>query len=379
MKIGILRPPAGIGGAETTLLELYYLLKKNGFNPWISFNKNDGETFKNFVNAQLFEKKFEIITKEKIVKNNIFDEEYAIKNIKDSDLIIILHYRFFSKKIKNALNKVKNKVVYVPGKNSAHVTSCINDPSLNVDNFIFNSKETLEHHNNLIYNKDKNLDYNIKNKFIYLHPPMAVDSYVDVAKIDYKEYRLNNFNIPKNEFSIGVIGRVQPSKEPFEAISIFKKMEEHYNYDVFPRKLYFIGAPNDDDYLNNVIDYSEKSGIKNKIIITGFIEDPRFYIRSMDCILHCCKMESLSRSIRESMILKKPVIGYNNFGNKTLFGKSVSNFLYNSQAEATSLLVKIGSSGKRKRNASNNFFTNIKDLEISHSNDYFNFIKGFLK
>jgi glycosyltransferase involved in cell wall biosynthesis len=375
MKIGILRPPGGVGGAETSMIELYLYFKNKKYNTWINFDIENKDVFKDFIDLDVFSKRFNILTNETF-SENFYKDEVLLENIKNTDVFFILQYRILNDKIKKELINKKNINIYVPGKNSIHVLSPLND-NLNIDHFIFNSKETLDYHLSLKYSKNKDLDLKIKNKFIYLHPPLNLEYYLKINNIDYKKYRLENFNIPTNEFSIGVIGRIQPSKAPFDAIDIFKSIEKKYNYSVFPRKLYFIGD-GEVDYIASVKEYILKLNIEKYINITGIIPDANFYIKSMDSILHCCKMESLSRSLRESMMLKKPVIAYNNFGNKNLFIlNDIKKFLFLNNVEAANQLIKLGTNGSLKKHYSNVFFKNINLLENNKNLDYYNFLKKY--
>lgn len=375
MKIGILRPPAGVGGAETSMIELYLYFKNMEYDCWINFDSENNNIFKDFINLNLFKKRFNSLTNEEF-SEKFYSLESLFENIKNTDIFFILQYRALNEKIKKEIKNKKNINIYVPGKNSIHILEPIKD-GINIDYFIFNSEETLKYHLNIKYNNDKNIDLEIKNKFIYLHPPLNINHYLDINNIDYKKYRLNNFNIKKDEFSIGVIGRVQPSKCPFDAIDIFKDIEKYYDYNVFPRKLYFIGD-GEEKYIKNVIEYADKLKIKNYVSITGMLFDANYYIKSMDSILHCCKMESLSRSLREAMLLKKPIIAYNNFGNKNLFIlNDIKKLLYLNNEEASKNLVKIGTNGKIKRDFSNLFFENINLLEKNKYLNYYNFIKKY--
>jgi len=375
MKIGIIRPPAGIGGAETSMIELYLYFKNKNYNTWINFDIENNNIFKDFINFDIFSKRFNILTNE-VFTEEFYSKNILLENIKNTDLFFILQYRILNDEIKQELKNKKNINIYVPGKNSIHVLSPLND-NLNVDFFIFNSKETLNHHLSLTYNKNKDIDLKIKNKFIYLHPPLNLKRYLELNNFDYKEFRKKNFNIPNSEFSIGVIGRIQPSKNPFDAIDIFKSIEKKHNYIVFPRKLYFIGD-GDKEYIQTIKNNCLNLNIQNYVNITGLVPDANFYIKSMDCILHCCKMESLSRSIRESMFLKKPVIAYNNFGNKNLFAsQETKKLLYLNNFEATNNLIKLGTNGILKKNYSNIFFENINLLEKNKNLDYYNFIKKY--
>jgi len=368
MKIGLLRPPAGIGGAEATMIELYQTLKEHGEDAWIAFDSSKKGIFADFINKDLFEKKFERLSGLNISKEQ-FSEEYVLKNIIDSDALILLQYRAFPERIRTKVKSSKADVyIYVPGKNTPHVTVPMED-GLKVKAFLFNSKETLKYHLNIKYSKDPYADGLIKKKFRHAHPPLFLGNYTEVNKVDYKTYRFQHFKIKKSEFSIGVVGRIQPSKRPFEALDIFKKLEKHYNYDAFPRKLYFYGG-GAKEYVAEVKQYAKKLKIEHKVVFCGFSPDVRFRIKSMDSILHCCVMESLSRGIREAMVLKTPVVAYDGFGNRSLLGGQSGRLLYSNADQASIILLKIGTSGKVKRQFSTSVYNDIINIEKKLGRNY---------
>ena len=176
--------------------------------------------------------------------------------------------------------------------------------NINPDYFIFNSKYTLNLHLN------KNYPNNLKDRFRHLHPPMDLEY--------YKSFNIDNLKkegadfIQQDTFNVGIFGRIIPSKRPYAVLDIIDMAKK----DKLNIRFNFIGGGKlEEDIRKEII----KRNMSDYAFVHGMKDEPFKYICNMDCILHMCEYESLSRAIRESMYFKIPIVAYNGAGNKELW------------------------------------------------------------
>ncbi len=311
MKISILRPPIGIGGAEMSLTEVGVNLLRMGHDVWMHFDDGQNSSFDNFNKFGAL--KLRCSNDAKIFfHEKSFNEDWAIENLKDTDVAIIIHRHLFSKKLSDA------------GKNEHHVYGFTKNTlqfgkTIIPDYFIFNSKYTLNLHLSKSYPDD------LKKKFKHIHPPMDLEHYssYDIGELKKAGSRL----IDKSVFNIGIFGRIIPSKKP-EAVLEIASMAKEDNLNI---RFNFIGGGKLEDHVKGEI---VKRGLSEYVIVHGMQDEPFKYICSMDCILHLCDHESLSRAIREAVFFGIPVVAFRGAGNLELLKNISFNLLFLNHKEA---------------------------------------------
>lgn len=131
----------------------------------------------------------------------------------------------------------------------------------------------------------------------------------------------NKYKIPDDSIVIGVVGRLSEQKDPITTIKVFSTLCKKYN------NLYcmFIG---DGELKNEVVQYSINEGIKEKVIITKWVEDTEKYISSIDIAMLPSKWEGFGLAILEYIAAKKPIVasnvgGISNILEKATFAKLI--------------------------------------------------------
>jgi len=323
MKIAILRNPIGIGGAEMSLTEMAVNLVRIGHEVWMHFDDGKASSFENFNKFGKLKLRCSSDAKN-FFHEKSFNENWAVENLKDTDIAIIIHRHLFSEKLSDAVNKVKKKIVYCPGKNDHHVYGFTKNTlqfgkRIIPDYFIFNSKYTLNLHLN------KNYPDALKEKFRHLHPPM-----------DLKHYESYDINFLKKEgeslvdceyFNVGIFGRIIPSKKPHSVLNIAEMVKKN-NLKI---RFNFIGGGKLEEEIKREV---KKRNLDKYVFVHGMQNEPFKYLCSMNCILHLCEHESLSRSLRESMFFEKTIIAYNGAGNIELLSDNLKKNLFKTEQNA---------------------------------------------
>ncbi|OGL43981.1 MAG: hypothetical protein A2W05_04800 [Candidatus Schekmanbacteria bacterium RBG_16_38_10] len=113
------------------------------------------------------------------------------------------------------------------------------------------------------------------------------------------------FGISDNSPVVGVVGRITPIKGHRFIIDAIPAIKNE-----FPdAKFIFAGDFRDRNYLTILQSMSEKLGIKNSIIFTGFRDDIPYIVASFDVAVISSKgSEGSSRACYEFMAMKKPIV-----------------------------------------------------------------------
>ena len=330
MKVSILRPPIGIGGAEMSLTEMAVSLLRMNYDVWMHFDDGHNSTFDSFNKFGALKSRCSDDAKI-FFHERSFDEEWAIKNLKHTDVAIVIHRHLFSKRLSDAVERVKKKIVYCPGKNEHHIYGFTKNTlqfgrNIVPDYFIFNSSHTLNLHLN------KHYPESLKQKFMYIHPPMDLEHYgnYDISTLN----KIGSNFVDKTTFNVGIFGRIIPSKRPNAVLDIAYKAKR----DGLNIKFNFIGGGTLEEKVRQEI---IKKDLKDYVVVHGMQDDPFGYICNMDCILHMCNHESLSRAIRESIFFKVPIVAFKGAGNLELLTGSAADFLFENEEEAYEMVCEL--------------------------------------
>ncbi len=337
MKIAILRNPMGIGGAELSLLDMAINLKKMNHDVWMHYDAGDSASMREFNKHGRLSKRYGKESSFIFDNKNIINEKWAIKQLKDTDLAIIIHRHLFSKNLAQAVNMVPKKIVYAPGKNIHHIYGKYEGidsygPLIkNIDYIIFNSKYTLNRHNKIDY------PARYKRKFKHVHPPIHMSYYQKRFKSMDRTLVRKRLGFDSSVLHIGVIGRLIPSKEPMSAINIAKNL---IRLGV-KFKMHFIG----DGALGAKVRAKIKSEKLGKYIkVWGMQDDPLEHMLALDVVLHLCKHESLSRALREAMLMRRPIVAFHGAGNLELLrDRRLRGILFKENGEAPGIIKNLSS------------------------------------
>jgi len=357
MKIGILRNPLGIGGAELSLLDIAINLKKMGHNVWMHFDPGDTASMRQFNKHGNLKVRYGRQTDFIFNNKNIINEKWAIRQLSDTDVVFVIHRHLFSKPLAQAVNNVSKKIVYAPGKNSHHIYGKYDGIDghgqliKNIKYIIFNSKYTLNRHQSINY------PARYKKSFRHVHPPIHLSYYKERFNNMNRQNIRRRLGFESEVFHIGIIGRLIPSKEPLQAINIarqFKKLG-------IPFRLHFIG---DGSLGKRVREKIAAEKLNSCIKVWGMLNDPLEHIVALDAVLHLCKHESLSRAMREAMLMRRPIIAFNGAGNVELLHHSeCKKIMFKNNNEVSNILKYLANNIKARKRLGNLSFNNIIKME----------------
>ena len=129
-----------------------------------------------------------------------------------------------------------------------------------------------------------------------------IDEY-DNGSIDELEVK-NKYNIPRNSKVFGMVGRISKQKAP----DIFIKVASEINKKLPNSFFVIVGDGEDKESIELLID---ELGIKEKTLITGWVDNIYEYISIFDIAMLLSRWEGFGLAIAEYMISNKPIIATN--------------------------------------------------------------------
>ncbi len=152
----------------------------------------------------------------------------------------------------------------------------------------------------------------VKNRFINAAPYLKDKIRIVYNGVDLKKYShkiedkkefLQEFNLNKNNVTIGLIGQLNYGKGHFWVLETAKVLKEKYKINNF--KIFFVGKGKLEKSLKI---FSRKLNLINNIIFTGFRWDVDYFYRNIDIIVVPSKAEAGGNVLIEAMGFGKPVI-----------------------------------------------------------------------
>lgn len=155
-----------------------------------------------------------------------------------------------------------------------------------------------------------------------------IENGIDFKKFEncneYRNETRKKYSLGNDIILIGQVGRMSEQKDPFTAIKAFNDLCQNYKNV----KLMFVG---DGDLKENIIDYAEQNGIRDKIIITGWVENVQKYIPAFDIAILPSKWEGFGLAIVEYMACEKPIIASNVGGITNIIENEKNGYLIQSE------------------------------------------------
>jgi len=148
----------------------------------------------------------------------------------------------------------------------------------------------------------------------------------------------------KNEFIIGIIGRIQEGKDQhivIEAIAALKELNI---------KLFIIGEAMDSTYLEKLHTMSKELKVEDKVIFTGFTKETDAYMQLCDATVLATKNETFGLVIIESMANGTPVIATDRGGPLEIIDNDIDGLFYNGEAEDLAIKISKLYKDNNKRN-----------------------------
>ena len=253
----------------------------------------------------------------------------AIQALGSTDLAVMVHRHGYEDDLVEALGAVPRKLVYVPGINPHHLSGraqsldARNDRLLPIERYLCNSRFSLETHLARDY---PGLE---RERLTWLHPPMVTEPYRRSQWLDYPP------RLQAKGFAIGVFGRLIPSKQPFLALDIFRRLLGEHKVSA---QLYFLG---DGPLAWRIWLSALKRGLLGRVTRLGMQARPQAVLTQLDVLLHTCHVESLSRALREGMLMGCPVVAFRGGGNVELLGPELGEWLFDDQQAAAAHLSRL--------------------------------------
>lgn len=177
-------------------------------------------------------------------------------------------------------------------------------------------------------------------KVLLLHN--AVDtSKFNPDKIDRAIVR-NEFNIKDNELLIGMMARFSPGKGHEEFLYAAKFLIDKHNNV----KFMIVGEASKDEeaYEKEIKMLSNKLGLTEKLIFTGFRKDTPEILAAMDIFVFPSHAEAFGIALAEALSMAKPSVCSNSDGVLDIAVDGVTSYLFNKQnwielAEKIELLI----------------------------------------
>jgi len=162
--------------------------------------------------------------------------------------------------------------------------------------------------------------------------PLVASSKLNVIHngINTKRFLKENVDSPNIELSgfvICTIGRIAKEKglmDLLEAFSIFASQNQNTTLLIIGGVLH-----KEHDYLlDDFMDYADKLNIKDKIYVTGLVDNVEDYLSLSDIYVHPSYREGVPRSVLEAMSMERVVIATKIRGAKEIIEDGNNGFLY---------------------------------------------------
>jgi glycosyltransferase involved in cell wall biosynthesis len=161
---------------------------------------------------------------------------------------------------------------------------------------------------------------------------------VEVSRYEYGENATmkarDSIGIERNRFIVGIACLFRPEKD----VELFFKAVSKIHEYIEKLTVLAVGTgPN----IDKLKDYCRRNGLSDRVIFTGYVNDVRPYVMSMDVVcLTPVKNEGLSNAILEEMAMGKPVIATDVGGNAELIVHGENGYII-SPGDADDLAEKI--------------------------------------
>ena len=139
----------------------------------------------------------------------------------------------------------------------------------------------------------------------------------------------------KNEFIVGIIGRIQEGKDQHIVIEAIAELKD------FNIKLFIIGEAMDDAYLKRLYHMCKTLDIEDKVIFTGFTKETDAYMKLCDVTVLATKNETFGLVIIESMANGTPVIATDRGGPLEIIDNGIDGLLYDGSSNDLADKIKL--------------------------------------
>lgn len=228
--------------------------------------------------------------------------------------------KYFSHK-----NSYDVAIAYISGY-SAKLVSDYVDADRKIMFYHLGADENHELHNEIIPKFDAviGVSENVKNLLCTCYPMYAekfdyIENYINADEVINKS-KVKLFEDRGNVSILCTCGRFTKEKGFLLAVEAAKQLKEKE----FDYKWYFVGDGAERISIENLI---QKYGLEKNIVVTGIKANPYPYIANADIYVQPSLEEAYGLTIKEAMILCKPVISTDTIGGRTLIEDGVNGLL----------------------------------------------------
>ena len=132
----------------------------------------------------------------------------------------------------------------------------------------------------------------------------------------------------KNEFVVGIVGRIEEGKGQHIVIEAISKLK---GLDI---KVLIVGNAMSDDYLQHIKQVSKDLNVEDKIVFTGFTKEVPEHIQLCDIMVLATVEETFGLVVIEAMANKKCILAVNKGGPLEIIKDGIDGILFEREAEA---------------------------------------------
>lgn len=118
----------------------------------------------------------------------------------------------------------------------------------------------------------------------------------------------NEIGFEKNNFNIGMVGRINEAKGQhllIKAIAVLNTQDVH---------AYFVGHEMKEGYIDELKNLARELGVEDRIHFLGFLKNPNHFFQAVDVTVIASKCETFGLVVIESMQVQTAVVGSNSGG-----------------------------------------------------------------
>ena len=148
------------------------------------------------------------------------------------------------------------------------------------------------------------------------------------SKVDKEKVRClkEKYNL-KDEFIVGIVGRIEEGKGQYKVIEALSMLKE------LNIKVFIVGSAMSDDYLENLKQKVKDLNLDDRVVFTGFTKNVNEYMQLFNTNILATTNETFGLVIIEAMINKVPVIATNSDGPLEIIDDKIDGLLFNGNSE----------------------------------------------
>ncbi len=150
---------------------------------------------------------------------------------------------------------------------------------------------------------------------------------------------IQQFNLHNETLLLGYVGRLVSYKNVDFLVSCLPDLIGSYQKDIH-LLIIGTGSENYSNYLNNMV---IEMGLTSKVTFTGFVNNPLALIAGLDILVASSGIDAFGRTIVEAMLQSTPVLAANKGGHLEIISDNVTGLLYqaNNSESFKSRLIKL--------------------------------------